>query len=127
MKNIRPQHCATLEPIKSRSGVYASGSLGAIQFLRFTTWLEVTAERLTRAPRASTDRPARARFPVVIMLLIDRSLTVTVSGGGTVSGNRLGDSMGTARRSALSHFRLCRTFGGNGRWLAEQDPVAQEG
>jgi hypothetical protein len=31
------------------------------------------------------------------------------------------------RRSALSHFRLCRTFGGDGAWwLAEQDPVAEE-
>jgi len=113
MKNIRPQHCATLEPIKSRSGVYASGSLGAIQFLRFTTWLEVTAERLTRARHGHpTARPARARFPVVIMLLIDRFLDSYREwrrDGLRQSAGRLDGDCKTFGSAALSVVTACRT------------------
>ena len=112
MKNIRPQHCATLEPIKSRSGVYASGSLGAIQFLRFTTWLEVTAERLTRAPQASHRPPRPGRFPVVIMLLIDRFLDSYREwrrDGLRQSAGRLDGDCKTLGSVALSVVTACRT------------------
>jgi hypothetical protein len=54
----------------------------------------------------------------------DRRALSMIMSNACPNGGVLGRS-GPAKLSALSHFRPCRTFGGDGPWwLTEQDPVA---